>query len=72
LAAVTTAGSVLHLLCFSDLAPGSGGPRRVSRSELHGSFRFGWNVVAIEADHIETTFASAGVPAWLARIERVG
>jgi SAM-dependent methyltransferase len=70
LAAVTTPGSVLHLLCFNDMVPGSGGPRRISRSELRASFRGGWNVVSIEADRLETTFDSSGVPAWLAKIER--
>ena len=70
LAAVTTPGSVLHLLCFSDTAPGEGGPRRISRSELHASFRAGWDVVSIEAAGLVTTFDPAGVPAWLARVER--
>jgi SAM-dependent methyltransferase len=70
LAAVTTPGSVLHLLCFSDLAPGDGGPRRVSQAELRASFRVGWRVVSIEPDRLETTFDPDGVPAWLARIER--
>jgi ubiquinone/menaquinone biosynthesis C-methylase UbiE len=69
LTAVTTPGSVLHLLCFSDEAPGDEGPRRISRSVLRASFRAGWNVVSIDADHIETSFDSR-VPAWLARIER--
>jgi cyclopropane fatty-acyl-phospholipid synthase-like methyltransferase len=70
LAAVTTRGSVLHLLCFGDLTPGSRGPRRISQSELRAAFRAGWNVVSIEADRLETTFDPSGVPAWLARIER--
>jgi SAM-dependent methyltransferase len=70
LAVVTTPGSVLHLLCFSDVAPGEGGPRRVGESELRASFRAGWKVVSIEADRLETTFDPSGVPAWLAKIER--
>jgi ubiquinone/menaquinone biosynthesis C-methylase UbiE len=70
LAAVTAPGSVLHLLCFSDMAPGNEGPRRISQSELRASFRVGWNVVSIEVDGLETRFDSSGVPAWLARIER--
>jgi hypothetical protein len=31
LAAATAPASVLHLLCFNNLAPGSGGPRRISQ-----------------------------------------
>ena len=70
LSAVTTPGSVLHLLCVSDLAPGDEGPRRVSQSELRASFRAGWNVLSIEADRLEAAFAPSGLPAWLATIER--
>jgi SAM-dependent methyltransferase len=70
LAAVTAPGSVLHLLCMSDEAPGDRGPRRVSRPEIRGSFGAGWDVVAIEAERVETQADPAGVPAWLARIER--
>jgi SAM-dependent methyltransferase len=70
LAAVTAPGSVLHLLCCSDLAPGEGGPRRVSQAELRGSFADGWTVVSIEADRIETQDEPQGVPGWLARIDR--
>jgi SAM-dependent methyltransferase len=70
LAAVTTPGSVLHLLCVSDTAPGSRGPRRVSQPEIRTAFGAGWNVVAIEADRLEATFDADGLPAWVARIER--
>ena len=72
LAAVTRPGSVLHLLCVGDTAPGSRGPRRVSRSEIRAAFGAGWNVVAIEADRLEATFDADGLPAWVARIERAG
>ncbi len=71
LAAVTHPGSVLHLLCFSEMAPGERGPRRVTQDELRASFRDGWKVASIDADRLETTFDSSGVPAWLAKIERV-
>ena len=70
LASVTRAGSLLHLLCFSDATPGNGGPRHVSQAELRSAFRTGWNVVSIAAERIETQFDRDGVPAWLARIER--
>jgi ubiquinone/menaquinone biosynthesis C-methylase UbiE len=70
LAAVTSPGSVLHLLCVNDTTPGDAGPRHVSRSELRAAFRVGWKVVSIEADRLETRFDPSGLPAWRARIER--
>lgn len=71
LASVTRPGGVVHLLCFSDAAPGDGGPRRVSQTELRSAFARGWDVVSITAERIETRFEPAGVPAWLARIGRI-
>src|SRR6185369_1615227 len=50
LAAVTDTGSVLHLLCFSELTPGSDGPRRVTQGEIIGTFSGDWEVDSIEAD----------------------
>jgi SAM-dependent methyltransferase len=70
LAAVTTPGGVLHLLCVNDTSPGNGGPRRISQAELRASFQAGWRVVAIDADRLETNFDPGGLPAWVARIER--
>jgi ubiquinone/menaquinone biosynthesis C-methylase UbiE len=70
LAAVTEPGGVLHLLCFSDAVPGTGGPRRVSQAELRAAFRAGWKVISIEEDRLETTFDPGGVTAWLGTIER--
>lgn len=76
LASATAAGSVLHLLCFSDAAPGNAGPRRVSQAELRAAFGTGWNVVSIDPERIEIRFDieprldGDSVPAWLARIER--
>ena len=71
LAAVTAPGSVLHLLCVSDAAPGDRGPRRVSQAEVRAAFRAGWDVVSVDADRLEATFDAGGLPAWVARIERV-
>jgi hypothetical protein len=64
------AGSLLYLLCFSDAAPGDGGPRRISQPELRSAYATGWDVVSIATERIETNFASDGVPAWLATIVR--
>jgi SAM-dependent methyltransferase len=70
LAAVIAPGGVLHLLCVSDRAGGDRGPRRVSEGEIRAAFRDGWDVVSIEADRLEAAFDPAGLPAWVARIER--
>ncbi len=71
LAAVTAPGSILYLLCFSDLAPGDWGPRRIRQSELRASFSTSWTVVSIEQEHFATNLDASDIPAWLARIERV-
>ncbi|WP_175047926.1 class I SAM-dependent methyltransferase [Microlunatus speluncae] len=70
LTAVTVPGATLHLLCFSDAEPGTGGPRRVSRDELRGTFGpgSGWQVDTIEADRFETRFHPDGAAAWVASI----
>jgi SAM-dependent methyltransferase len=70
LAAVTEAGSALHLLCVSDTAPGTGGPRRTSQAEIRAAFTAGWHVAVIEPDRLETAFDETGHPAWRALIER--
>jgi SAM-dependent methyltransferase len=70
LGAVMTRGSVLCLLCVSDLTPGTLGPRRVSQAEIRAAFGSGWTVASIEADRLEATFDPGGLPAWVARIHR--
>src|SRR5580704_2703474 len=46
-------GGRLLLLCFSDQTPGTQGPRRVSRQELHQSFAEGWEIESIEPTVLE-------------------
>jgi SAM-dependent methyltransferase len=71
LASVTEHGATLQVLCFSDAEPGPG-PHPVSRGDLAAAFRGGdWDLVAVGPERIETRFAAGGVPAWLARAERV-
>ncbi len=72
LAAVTEPGAVLHLLCFSELTPGTDGPRRVTQGEIAAAFSRQWSIESIEPD----TFAVSSLwqgptpSAWLARIVR--
>jgi SAM-dependent methyltransferase len=73
LASVTEHDGNLYVLCFSDDGPDIG-PHPVSQSELRAGFNLisGWNVVAIEADRIQTRFhGENGAPAWLATIKRI-
>jgi len=67
---VTAGGSRLHLLCFSELEPPWGGPRRVTQEEIRETFDGGWRVQAIRPALFETTRHRAGAQAWLATIER--
>jgi SAM-dependent methyltransferase len=72
LAAVTRGGGTLHLLCFSDVGPAARGPHPVSEEELRAAFAGGdWSVATIEPNRIQTRFEPGGVPAWLAKVERV-
>jgi SAM-dependent methyltransferase len=77
LAAVLKPGGRAFLLCFSDEEPGTAGPRRISRQELHDAFAKGWVIEAIQPIRLEIipnlkdfTFSPGGPKAWLAVIKR--
>ena len=53
LATVLKPGGKLFLMCFSDEEPGTQGPRRVSRQELHDAFGQGWAIESIEPVQVE-------------------
>ena len=53
LATVLKPGGRLFLLCFSDEEPGTQGPRRVSKQELHDAFAQGWRIESIEPTRAE-------------------
>ncbi|MCI0685112.1 MAG: class I SAM-dependent methyltransferase [Gemmataceae bacterium] len=79
LARVVEPGGRLFLMCFSDAEPGTDGPRRVSRQELHDAFAGGWEVESVEPARIETNpeftdikFSEGGPKAWFAVIRRTG
>jgi cyclopropane fatty-acyl-phospholipid synthase-like methyltransferase len=78
LASVLRPGGRLFLLCFSDEEPGTRGPRRVSKKELHDAFAQGWVIESIERSRYEVrpdlkdlTFSEGGPKAWLAVLRRV-
>jgi cyclopropane fatty-acyl-phospholipid synthase-like methyltransferase len=76
LATVLKPGGKLFLMCFSDEEPGTMGPRRVTKKELHEAFQ-GWAVESIEPARFEIvpikdmTFSEGGPKAWFAVIRRV-
>lgn len=72
LAAVVEPGGVLHLLCFSELTPGTDGPRRVTEGELRATFSADWRVQRVTAESFAVSSAWSGIEpsAWLARIIR--
>jgi SAM-dependent methyltransferase len=77
LARVAMPGARVFLVCFSDDEPGTHGPRRVSREELHHAFADGWEVESIQPCQLELnpefkefTFSEGGPKAWFAIIRR--
>ncbi|HEY8238305.1 MAG TPA: class I SAM-dependent methyltransferase [Candidatus Limnocylindrales bacterium] len=72
LADVVESGGVLHLLCFSELTPGTDGPRRVTQAEIAQTFSRDWYVDRIEPDRfaVSTLWSGPEPHAWLARIVR--
>jgi cyclopropane fatty-acyl-phospholipid synthase-like methyltransferase len=78
LASVLRPGGRLFLLCFSDEEPGTQGPRRVSRQELHDAFAQGWVIESVEPTRAEVrpdlkdlTFSEGGPRAWFVVVQRV-
>jgi SAM-dependent methyltransferase len=74
LASATRPGGYLYLLCFSDADPEAAGPHPVSRDELTAPFTpgAGWRIASIGPERLQARFAPGGVPAWLAKMERIG
>lgn len=71
LSAVTLPGSRYLLLCFSEHAPGTFGPRRITQEEIRSSFAEGWKVESIAPAKMAVTFSPDGMPAWRATIARI-
>ncbi len=77
LATVLKSGGRLFLMCFSNEEPGTQGPRRVSKKELHDAFTLGWDIESLQPSRVETrpdlkefTFSEGGPKAWFAVIRR--
>jgi cyclopropane fatty-acyl-phospholipid synthase-like methyltransferase len=77
LATVLKPDGRLFLLCFSDEEPGTQGPRRVTKKELHHTFAAGWIIESIEPSRYEArpdlkdmTFSEGGPKAWFVVVRR--
>jgi cyclopropane fatty-acyl-phospholipid synthase-like methyltransferase len=78
LATALKPGGRLFLLCFSDEEPGTEGPRRVSKKEIHAAFAQGWEIESIEPKRVEVRpdltdlhFSEGGPKAWFAVLRRL-
>lgn len=76
LATVLKSGGRLFLMCFSDIEPGTTGPRRVSQPELQAAFADGWTIESITPTRFEVVpefkeMCSEGGPkAWFVVVKR--
>jgi len=72
LAEAVVPGGKFFMLCFSDMEPVDwGGPRRISRGEIEGSFSAGWRVDFVRQATFESTFHQDGGKAWLSSVTRL-
>ena len=67
-------GGRVFLMCFSELTPGTEGPRRVTQGEIRAAFAGSWNVEEIVPERFEVRrgFMRDAPHAWLATIARSG
>lgn len=63
-------GGVYIMMAFSDLQPGTLGPRRVTQAEIRSSFATGWTVEYIREAAFEAKTGFGPARAWLSRILR--
>jgi cyclopropane fatty-acyl-phospholipid synthase-like methyltransferase len=70
LASVICHHGTYFMLCFSELQPGSYGPRRVSQAEIKNAFGRPWHVNYIRPALMENTRSPIGIKAWLASISK--
>ena len=72
LGGVLRPGGKYFMLCFSDREPADwGGPRRVRREEISGTFSKGWRVDSIRQARFEASHLGDGGHAWLASLTRL-
>ena len=66
-------GGRYFMLCFSEEEPADwGGPRRVTKDEIAGTFRDGWRIDSIVRARFEAAEHGAGGRAWRSSLTRLG
>jgi cyclopropane fatty-acyl-phospholipid synthase-like methyltransferase len=70
LATVLHPGGTYLMLCFSELEPGSYGPRRVTQVEIRDSFAHEWRINYIRSATMESRRQPDGIRAWLSSISK--
>jgi len=69
LASVLRPGGIYYVICFSELEPEWGGPRRVTQQEIRDLFADGWSVENIEpSSYVNKRSIGGEARAWVARI----
>ena len=63
-------GGRLHVIVWSELQGGDGGPARVTRAELESRFARGWHGGRVAAGVYETAVHDGGAAAWVASFTR--
>jgi cyclopropane fatty-acyl-phospholipid synthase-like methyltransferase len=58
------------MLCFSELEPGSYGPRRITQAEIRNTFGRLWHVNYIRPAYMESRWSLYGIQAWLSSISK--
>lgn len=71
LASVTSSGSDVFVLCFSDEEPPGWGPRRIQQHELRDFIRGTFVAMEIRPARFATRSSRDGARAWLARLTRI-
>jgi SAM-dependent methyltransferase len=72
LAAATSSGARIYILCFSEHERGSGGPARVTQAELRAVFDHApFRVLGITSAEMGSNLGGHGRKAWLAMVERM-
>jgi cyclopropane fatty-acyl-phospholipid synthase-like methyltransferase len=70
LASILRRHGIYFMLCFSELEPGSYGPRRVTQAEIRSAFRRTWHINYIRPAHMESRRLTDGIQAWLSSISK--
>jgi 2-polyprenyl-3-methyl-5-hydroxy-6-metoxy-1,4-benzoquinol methylase len=70
LASVLCRRGTYFMLCFSELQPGSYGPRRVTQAEITNTFGRPWHINYIRPALMESTRSPGSIKAWLASISK--